>query len=110
MPSPQLPHHLRANRIRLSLSQDEVAFLLGAQSGIQVSRHEHFACIPTLQVALAYEAMFKRSVSELFGGLYQEAEKEVAKRAKQLLQQVSGTDPAILQKRETLADLAGIAK
>jgi hypothetical protein len=111
MPSLQLPHHLRANRIRLALSQDEVAFLLGAQTGTQVSRHEHFACIPTLQNALAYEAMFKRSVNELFGGLYQEAEREVAERAKILLEQADkNAEPANSRKRETLADLAQLSK
>jgi transcriptional regulator with XRE-family HTH domain len=72
MPSPQLPHHLRANRKRLALSQDEVAFLLGAVDGAQVSKYEHFTRIPTLETALACEVIMKRSASELFGGMYQE--------------------------------------
>src|SRR5437773_12280649 len=84
MSSPQLPNYLRANRKRLALSQDEVAFLLGTQSGAKVCRYERFVREPSLETALAYEVIFKRSVSELFGGLYQKAEGEVAERAKAL--------------------------
>src|SRR2546423_4718168 len=84
MPSSQLPNYLRANRKRLALSQDEVAFLLGSQSGAKVCRYERFVREPSLATALAYEAIFKRSVSELFGGSYQKVEREVAKHAKTL--------------------------
>jgi len=89
MSSPQLPNYLRANRKRLALSQRDVAFLLGVQSGAKASRYEHFARVPSLGTALAYEVIFKRSVSELFGGLYQKAEREVAARAKALADRVS---------------------
>src|SRR6266576_1911691 len=82
MSSPQLPNYLRANRKRLALSQDDVAFLLGTRSGAKVCRYERFVREPSLQTALAYEAIFKKSVRELFGGLYQKAEREVAERAK----------------------------
>jgi transcriptional regulator with XRE-family HTH domain len=85
MPSPQLSNYLRANRKRLALAQDEVAFLLGTQSGAKICRHERFVSEPDLETALAYEAIFKRSVSELFGGLYQKVEREVAERAKGLI-------------------------
>jgi len=80
-----LPNYLKANRKRLALSQDEVAFLLGTQSGAKVCRNERFVRAPSLETALAYEAIFKRSVSELFSGLYQKVEREVAERAKTLL-------------------------
>src|SRR5262245_2211692 len=88
MPSSQLPHHLRANRTRLALSQGDVAFLLGADDGAQVSKYEHFGRIPTLETALAYEVIMKRSLSELFGGMYQKAEKGVADRARILLKRM----------------------
>src|ERR1039457_6727515 len=84
MTSPQLPNYLRANRKRLALSQDEVAFLLGTQNGAKVCRYERFVREPSLATALAYEAIFKRLVSELFPGLYQKVEQEVAARAKPL--------------------------
>jgi len=84
MASLRLPNYLRANRKRLALSQDEVSFLLGAQSGAKVCRHEQFVREPDLRTALAYEVIFKRSICELFAGLYQKIEQEVATRAKAL--------------------------
>src|SRR2546422_8231312 len=84
MSSPQLPNYLRSNRKRLALSQDEVAFLLGTQSGAKVCRYERFAREPSLETALAFEAIFQRPASELFGGLYQKVQQEVAARAKTL--------------------------
>src|SRR6058998_2773242 len=84
MTSPRLPNYLRANRKRLALSQNEVAFLLGTQSGAKVCRYERFVREPSLETAFAFEAIFQRSARELFGGLYQKIEKEVAARAKVL--------------------------
>src|SRR3989442_14855757 len=84
MTSRQLPNYLKVNRKRLAMSQDEVAFLLGAQTGTKVCRYERFVREPSLETALAYEAIFKTSASELFGGLYQKVEREVAERAKML--------------------------
>jgi len=86
MTSPQLPNHLLSNRKRLALSQGEVAFLLGTESGAQVCRYEQFDRQPSLETALACEVIFKRSVSELFPGLYQKVEQEVAVRAKALVE------------------------
>jgi transcriptional regulator with XRE-family HTH domain len=110
MPSPQLSHHLRANRKRLALSQDDVAFLLGNESGAQVSRYEHFDRVPTLETALAYEVIMKRSASELFGGMYLGAERKVAERAKALMQQMTDvTGPRAARRRSVLADLAELS-
>ena len=107
MSSPQLPNYLRANRKRLALSQEEVAFLLGTQSGAMVCRYERFVREPSLETALAYEVIFKRSVSELFGGLYQKVEREVAERAKTLTRQDNQKpNKQTARKREALNDLA----
>jgi transcriptional regulator with XRE-family HTH domain len=110
MTSPQLPNYLRANRKRLALSQDEVAFLLGTQNGAKVCRYERFVREPSLETALAYEAIFKRSVSELFPGLYQKAEKEVAVRAKALVERAARgkSNQRTARKRAALADLASV--
>src|SRR6266853_2366009 len=78
----QLPNYLRTNRKRLALVQDEVAFLLGAETGESVCRHERFTREPSLAVALAYEAIYQKPVRELFAGLYEQIEKEVARLAK----------------------------
>lgn len=112
MTSTQLPNYLRANRKRLALSQDEVAFLLGTNSGAKVCRYERFVREPSLKTALQYEAIFQRSVSELFSGLYQKAEHDVAERAKILIE---GPQPAkatqqTARKREALSALASKAQ
>jgi transcriptional regulator with XRE-family HTH domain len=108
MTFPQLPNYLLANRKRMALSQDEVAFLLGAQSGAKVCRYERFVRVPSLETALAYEAIFKTSASELFGGLYQKVEKEVAVRARILAARDDQGRPGArtARKREALTDLA----
>ena len=82
---------------------------MGADDGAQVSKYEHFGRIPTLETALIYEVITKRSMSELFGGMYQKAEEKVADRARVLLKRMghlSGERAA--RKCEVLADLAGI--
>jgi transcriptional regulator with XRE-family HTH domain len=87
MPSSQLPNYLLSNRKRLSLSQAEVAFLLGNTTGSKVSRYEHFDREPSLETALALEVIFQRSASELFNGIYQRVEAKVIERAKLLAEQ-----------------------
>lgn len=107
MAFPQLPNYLRANRKRLALSQDEVAFLLGTKSGAKVSRYEHFVRVPSLETALAYEVIFKRSASELFGGLYQKVEREVSARAKKLAERTKSGKPnrQSVHKRQMLTSI-----
>ena len=80
-----LQNYLRTNRNRLALSQEQVAFLLGGtgdSKGSKVSRDESFDREPGLRAALAYEVIYGKPVRELFAGLYEEVEQDVAKRAK----------------------------
>jgi len=93
MASLQLHNYLRANRKRLALSQEEVAYLLGTRRGATVCRNERFVQDPTLETALAYEALFQRPVGELFAGLYHEIEARVAARAKVLAQRADRLKP-----------------
>jgi transcriptional regulator with XRE-family HTH domain len=82
-----LPNYLRTHRKRQTLSQEEVAFLLGVNGmdkGIKVSRDENLAREPSLRTAIAYEAIYGKPVRELFAGLYEQVEQEVAERAKLL--------------------------
>ena len=102
-----LPIYLLTQRKRLSLSQEEVGFLLGLEGmnkGAKECRDEHFARVPSLQDALAYEAIYGRPVRELFAGLYQQAKQEVATRAKILnFRKVRKPNP---QKAQALIHLA----
>ena len=102
-----LPNYLRPQRKQHSLSREEVAFLLGAKvadKGGKVSRDERSSRLPTLETALAYEAMYGRPIRELFAGLYEQVAKEVSSRAKTLTYRKHGTpDP---QKQQFLSELA----
>ena len=103
-----LPNYLRTNRKRLGLSQGEIAYLLGAGSGAKACRYERFARDPGLRTALAYEAIFQRPIRELFAGLYDEIEREVAERAKRLVLTTDRMKPGLrtARKRETFAQIA----
>jgi transcriptional regulator with XRE-family HTH domain len=82
-----LSNYLRPNRKKLTFSQEEVAFMLGGtgeNKGSKVSRDESFDREPGLRAALAYEVIYSKPVRELFAGLFEEVEQDVAKRAKLL--------------------------
>jgi transcriptional regulator with XRE-family HTH domain len=83
-----LSNYLRTHRKRLTLSQEEVAFLLGVRGmdkGIKVSRDENFVREPSLQTALAYEVIYGKPVRELFAGLYEQIDRDIAERARILM-------------------------
>lgn len=107
MSSPQLTNYLRTNRNRLALWQEETAFLLGFQGedkGAKVCRDEKFTREPSLRSALAYEAIYGRPVRELFAGLYQQVEQEVAERAKILSYRKNGNQNP--KRNQALTNLA----
>ncbi len=99
-----LPHYLLTHRKRSGLSQDELAFLLGSKSGTKVSRHESGRREPTLKAALAYAAVYRVPVEELFPGLAQAAQMKVIGRKQALLTElrVHGDHPVAAQKRDWL--------
>ena len=105
-----LPNYLQSQRKRLALSQEEVGFLLGISGmtkGEKVCRDENFAREPSLQDALAYEVIYGRPVRELFAGRYQQAQQEVATRAKILsFRKLRKTDS---RKQEAIIQLAAKA-
>ena len=104
---PSLPNYLRTNRKQLSLSQEEVAFLLGMKGldkGGKVSREENYSRVPTLETALAYEAIYGKPNRELFAGLYEQITPGVSSRAKILSYKKSETpDP---KRQQALSELA----
>ena len=105
-----LPNYLQSQRKRLALSQEEVGFLLGISGltkGEKVCRDENFAREPSLQDALAYEAIYGQPMRELFAGMYQQAEQSVAARAKILnFRKLRKPDA---RKQETIIQLAAKA-
>ena len=103
----RLPNYLKTYRRRAGLSQDEVAFLLGCQSGAKVSRYERLARQPNLETALAYEALLGVPARELFAGVYEKVEEQIQKRARLLAGTFNAAKPdqSTRQKRETLSTL-----
>jgi DNA-binding XRE family transcriptional regulator len=86
-------NYLRTHRKRLALSQEEVAFLLGVtgmDQGITVCRHETKAREPSLAMALIYQMIYGKPVSELFAGLYEQMAQDVAERARLLSYRTTG--------------------
>jgi transcriptional regulator with XRE-family HTH domain len=76
--------YLRTHRKRGWLTQDEMAFLLGCQSGTKISRFERLARRPNLKTAFACQVVFGVPAHELFPGTFAEVEKSVAERARVL--------------------------
>lgn len=108
----QLPNYLRSHRKRLALSQEDVAFLLGTQSGAKMCRYERFVREPGLEVALAFAVIFGKPLEEVFAGTYRKIERLIAARAKALGYRLERGKPGQQSKRrrETLLSLASLAK
>jgi transcriptional regulator with XRE-family HTH domain len=103
-------NYLRSNRKRLELSLEEVDFLLGGHDFSKISKHEIRSVEPSLKTALAYEAIYQRPIRELFAGLYQQAEREVAARAKILTHRLErGDSPRrSVRRRQAFAEIAAL--
>jgi transcriptional regulator with XRE-family HTH domain len=107
----RIPSYLRTYRKRCGLTQDEVAFLLGRQSGTKISRFERLARTPSLVTALACQVVFDIPAHELFPLIFAETERAVATRASQLadeLRAAPGQHPSGLRRK--LTSLKAIAE
>jgi len=82
----KLTNYLKTYRKRACLTQDEMAFLLGAIDGSKVSHYERFTRVPELPTALAYEIIFGAQTDQLFAGLYEGVQHQVRERASVLVQ------------------------
>ena len=105
----KIPSYLRTYRKRNGLTQDEVAFLLGCQSGTKVSRFERRTRKPNLETALACEVVFGIPAHELFPRAYAEVEKNVTARAHLLSSRLrAGNNREAPRLRQKLASLNAI--
>ena len=80
----QIPNRIYAHRRKASLTQRELAFLIGYDDEGSVARHERFSSLPPFLIALAYEVIFKIPTSELFFGLRDTVESVVEERISDL--------------------------
>lgn len=108
MQSEPLDSYLRMHRRRRAFSQEEVAFLIGAGSAATIARYELGRREPSLDTALALEALFDAPVAELFAGRFNTVEKSVVSRASELIAKVraAGISPAATAKLQALGELS----
>jgi transcriptional regulator with XRE-family HTH domain len=93
------PHYLRSCRRRASLSQRDIAFLLGVKAISKISRYERNVMLPPVRTALAYEVIFGRPVTQLFRGAYDRIRSDVRRRASKLATKTSASFHSTLDLR-----------
>lgn len=95
-----LGNYLRAHRRRSGLSQEEVASIIGWTSGASLGPYEWGKYRPSLRTALAFEALFRVPLAELFPEIHsatrEETELEIAKLERQLQQMNVGGHAAVV--------------
>jgi hypothetical protein len=78
--------------------------LMSVFSPVILSVWFRYSRVPTLEFALAYEAIYGKPIRELFAGLYEQIAPEVSARAKILSYRKNGSpDPKRLQVLSELA-------
>ena len=79
-----LNYYLRSYRRHAHLTQENLGYLLGASTGVKVSRYESGSRTPSPETGLAYEAALGVPVCQLFRGRYEEIADQVATRRRRL--------------------------
>lgn len=79
--SRKLQNYILTYRKRYGLTQKDLAFLLGIKDSAKISKYEKFQQLPSLETALACQALFNIPVAELFAGIYEQVEKKTSKQA-----------------------------
>jgi len=104
----KIPSYMRTHRRQWGLTQKELAHLLGAKSGTQISRYEHLLRRPKLYIALACQVIFGALPHKIFPKLFSEVEEGVMQRASQLYRKLQGgTTQATKRKLALLQKLLG---
>lgn len=105
---PPLQNYLKTHRKLAGLSQNDVAFLLGKESGTYVSRVEQNQVKPDLCTLLFYQIFFNTPVEELFAGVNDQVELQAVNRIAKLitLLEKRGRSPKILRRIDYLERVA----
>ena len=98
------PHCLRSKRKENGLTQEEVAFLLGTNTGTQVSQYEGLRRQPGIETMLAYQAIFGEPVEKLSPVLNEKVVEKTKDRAQALLEQLDDRE-ANERKRQLLKSI-----
>lgn len=99
-----LPNYLRTYRKCAGLTQDEMAYLLGCQSGTKISRYEQYARKPNLETVLACQVIFHIPTETLFLGTYRKVEEKTRRRVLLLIRRLDkqSKNPMTARKLEHL--------
>ena len=89
-----LPNYLRTHRTHLGLSKGRMSELLGLSQRGQLSAHEQGTAFPTFHTTMAYEAIFRMNMRELFAGEFLTVEQSVINRITALLEQAEDLSDA----------------
>ena len=100
--SAPLSNYLLTHRKRMGFSQAETAALLGFAAEDVVSRFERGVRKPSLETALAYEAIFGIPAKDLFAGTYKKVEKATRGRALLLAGKLGSAKPGGTVSRKLL--------
>lgn len=92
--------YLRTFRRRSGLTQAEVAFLLGAEDGAQVSRYERLSRRPSFRTALGLQAVFGVPADLLAPGISAEVDRNIIRRARLLSRQLQRHSDSARTKRK----------
>jgi DNA-binding XRE family transcriptional regulator len=90
--SKPVPNRIFVHRRKASLTQRELAMLVGYIEEGAVARHERFNSLPPFLIALAYEIILQVPVSELFFGLRDTVEQVVEERISDLKKSLEERD------------------
>jgi len=98
-------NYVRTQRQRHGLSTHELAFLL-KRAPSYISQLEYSDGLPSLEIALALQVLFRQEPRHLFAGLYESVEDDIMRRAAQMLSALEGReDRRSVAKREFLESL-----
>jgi transcriptional regulator with XRE-family HTH domain len=82
--------YLKTHRRRVGLTQDELATLVGYETGAVVSRLERLLRHPTLEIAYGFEIILEHSPKELFPSLHARVKSEVVARTRARYEELQG--------------------
>lgn len=100
-----LPSYLHTLRKQWSLSQPDLASLLGV-TGSALSRFENLSRRPTAELIIGAEVIFGHSAKDVFPAFYRDVERTIVDRARAQYERLeSDTDPVTREKLRLLTEI-----
>lgn len=100
----KLPNYLRAHRKRWSLTQEELAHLLGLTSQGAVSQYEGLPKRPGVEILIAAKTVFGVPCRKMFPQVYEDVERDLLRRAKEMRARLQATPKSSTEMKLRLLD------